>query len=150
MRLDGIDFGAIWQERYGDLAVGHAHFWDRALSRRQFIGAASAATGAALTSGLWSPLAVLADDDGLVMPRPVGQNFQPLGRGTEIFHFALPGTGDPSTIGDFKGTVGIVDIEGNGSDSAGNALTFGADMRFMRGSYIGVDGERHRGAFAFI
>jgi hypothetical protein len=80
----------------------------------------------------------------------VDESFQPLGSGTEIFHFALPGTGDPSTIGDFKGVVGIVDIEGFGNDAAGNALTFGTDMRFMKGSYIGVDGERHRGTFTFI
>ncbi len=34
---------------------GHRHFWQRALSRRQFLGASAAATGAAMTAPLWVP-----------------------------------------------------------------------------------------------
>jgi len=50
--------------------------------------------------------------------------------------------------------VGLANINGagTGTDGQGNksVLAFGSDNRFMKGQYIGVDGERHRGAFAFI
>ena len=29
-------------------------------------------------------------------------------------------------------------------------MTWNADMRFMKGEYVGKDGEEHRGTFAFI
>jgi hypothetical protein len=28
--------------------------------------------------------------------------------------------------------------------------SFGSDNRFMKGTYIGTDGKRHHGTFAFI
>ncbi|TMF43023.1 MAG: twin-arginine translocation signal domain-containing protein [Chloroflexi bacterium] len=35
--------------------MGHAHFWERAMTRRNFIGAAAVAGGAAATAGMWLP-----------------------------------------------------------------------------------------------
>lgn len=46
---------ALMQSRDGSPRVGHAHFWQRAMSRGQFSETAAGATGAALTSGLWMP-----------------------------------------------------------------------------------------------
>jgi hypothetical protein len=82
-------------------------------------------------------------------PRPIPGGVQPFGPGTEVFHLFLPGTGDPSTITDFDGVVGIADITGVGTGAnAGHA--FDADVRFMRGRYLGLDGRRQHGTFGFI
>src|SRR5256712_13730188 len=47
MRLSEDRFRAIWQSAAHDRAIGHEHFWERALSRRQFLGTAGAASGVA-------------------------------------------------------------------------------------------------------
>ncbi len=66
------------------------------------------------------------------------------------FHIKLPGAGaEPSAITDFNGFVAIADIEGTGN-GAGSGLTFGADMRFMTGTFKGTDNRIHRGTFGFI
>jgi hypothetical protein len=57
--------------------------------------------------------------------------------------------GDPSTITDFDGVVGISEIQGVGRGPNANRA-FDADVRFMTGHYIGVDGRRHRGTFGFV
>ena len=31
-----------------------------------------------------------------------------------------------------------------------HGASFGSDNRFMKGVYVGTDGKRHRGTFAFI
>jgi len=66
----------------------------------------------------------------------------------------LPGPADqghePSLITDFNGFSGGAMFAGTGQDGAGNPLTFSGDMRFMKGTYVGVDAKDHRGAFSFI
>ena len=62
---------------------------------------------------------------------------------------------DPSLICNFDGIVGQADLDmsGIGTDlttGAKSDYTFHADMRFMRGRFVGTDGRVHRGAFAFI
>jgi hypothetical protein len=136
---------------------GHSHFWDRALSRRQFLATTGLAGGAVVTSSIWMPLLAEASSSAAPTPIPYGTTVEikPLGLGPKLFHFLPPKTDlDQSTIFNFKGTVGVAEISGpgvathNGAPIAGT--TFGSDNRFMKGTYIGTDGERHRGTFAFI
>ncbi len=81
---------------------------------------------------------------------------QPFGPGTELFHVFLPEPGnEPSTVGDFNGTVGLADITGVGvgTDTTTNiarTFTYEADVRFMDGQYAGVDGQIHEGTFGFV
>ena len=144
------------------------------LTRRNLIrGAAGTAAGAGLLLGSGMRLPALADDDedkekcGLPLPLPhtTAGPFGPL-------HFYFPGpidgsaaatdaTGthpegrDPSTITNFEGFVGNVDLtfSGTGMDTKTGATApyqFHTDTRFMKGTFIGSDERRHHGAFAFI
>lgn len=124
-------------------SVGHAHFWERALSRRQVIttAAVSAGTAAALSSGLLAP--VLADArHASSAPKPIPEVIMP---GTP-FHVLSPGSEEPSTINDFKGFIGATEIQGHGSHD----LLLDVDMRFMQGASIGVDDHVHQGVFGFV
>jgi hypothetical protein len=148
----------------------------KSLSRRNLIrGAAGTAAGAGLLLGSGRRLAARADDDddegreacalALPLPHTTAGPFGPL-------HFYFPGsidgsaaatdaTGthpegrDPSTITNFEGFVGQVDLtfSGTGMDTktgATAAYTFHTDTRFMKGLFIGSDERTRRGAFAFI
>jgi len=129
--------------------------------------------GAALGSGLWAPNAALADDDDgekrcgvpLPLPHTTAGPFGPL-------HFYFPGpidgsasptdaTGthpegrDPSTITNFDGFVGGVDMNFSGmardrKTGVEAPYTFHTDSRFMIGDFIASDQSRHKGAFAFL
>jgi hypothetical protein len=141
--------------------VGHPHFWKRALSRRQFIGSTAAATGAIVSSGFWLPpvfAAAFAEADPQPIPGGTLLPFQPT-----PFHFFFPtdgvpgaqtiasGEGDPSMITDFDGFVGVADVgQGTGTDGTGRSLLWAADVRFMKGTYVGAEGNTRTGAFAFI
>ena len=138
-------------------ALGHTHFWERAmLSRRQFIRASTVATGAALSAGLWIPAVAHASGGAQVAPRPIPGGLQPFGPGTEVFHVFLPGHGaEPSTITDFNGFIGIAETHGTGTGTdtrtgATTPLLFDNDTRFMQGVYVGVDGKKHRATFGFV
>ena len=144
------DFHSIWRDRFGDRAFGHDHFWSRAMSRRQFIGRAAAASGVALSSPMWAPLLVEAGE--AVDPKPIPQTVAP----GAPFHVMLPGpSSDPSTITDFRGTVGVADLLGTGwgTDTKTGVRTFmytAIDNRFMKGTYVGVDGKKHHATFGFV
>jgi len=154
------DFKAIWEARAGERQVGHAHFWDRALSRRQVLGSAAGAAGVAL--GL-PAIAAATRRKEMAMPRPIpgGTQIDDLG----FFHFNFPTSpnpagardtidstrGDPSTITDFNGFIGVGEWGGGtGKDQSGTTLYWAADLRFMDGEYIGLDGRHHGGAFVFV
>src|SRR5262245_47664189 len=63
----------------------------------------------------------------------------------------VPGTGgEPSAITDFNGFVGVVRVDGSGTDGDGNPLLWEVDLRFMRGVYQGADGRVHTGTFALV
>ncbi len=156
MGLIEDDFAAIWRARFGDQPIGHAHFWERALSRRTFMGAAALATGAALTPELSLPVWA---DGSQSPPNPImGGTQLPPG----LFHFYFPthnnpagathviedGSGDPSLIRDFKGVIGVGEWAGGAIE--GSSKVWGSDIRFMKGTYVGTDGEEHRAAFTFI
>ena len=66
-----------------------------------------------------------------------------------------PATNDASVITDFNGQLGLAYIAGMGThtDRATGTvrrLPFEVDMRFMKGTYIAVDGKPRHRTFAFI
>jgi hypothetical protein len=141
---------------------GHAHFWERALSRRKFLGSAALAGGAALTSPLWAArlaeAAAFAEADPRFIPGGTLLPFKPT-----PFHFFFPtdgvpgavtvdsGHGDPSLITDFDGMVGVAEIgDTGGTGTPGGRLRWKADVRFMKGTYLGTQGDTRTGAFAFV
>lgn len=128
---------------------GHKHFWQRALSRRNFLSTAAGVAGASLVFG--------QRPSSGAEPRPIPGGIQPFGPGTEVFHVFIIGSGvEPSTITDFVGFVGATEIQGPWTVSGPSAptptppATYDADMRFMIGEYIGADGRHHQGTFGFI
>lgn len=129
---------------------GHPHFWERALTRRQFIGTSAAVGGAALTAPLWT--STVASAATMVDPKPIPQVIAP----GAPFHAELLGvTAEPSTITDFKGVIGGVDLvgTGTGTDTATGVKTHlftAIDNRFMKGVYRGVDGKEHHATFGFV
>src|SRR5260370_6812125 len=60
----------------------------------------------------------------------------------------------PSSITDFKGLVGVADVRGSGTarnpDGSVETLLFDTDMRFMQGTYVGLDGAVHEATFGFV
>ncbi len=162
MRLTEDGLTPVWQGNHADRHVGHGHFWERALTRRQFLGTAAAAGGAAATASLWMPQLALAAG-GTPTPIPGGTllPFQPT-----PFHFYFPtanpfsnftvenGQGDPSLIFDFKGNVAVAELSGTGTgtDAAGHetGMFWAADVCDMKGTFVFHEGNSGRGAFAFI
>ena len=140
--------------------VGHAYFWERLQSRRRFLQTAGAA-GLALGGGLWLPTSAWAGG-GNVDPKPIPGTIPlppppapPIGQ----FHFMFPGPADkgnePSVITDFNGFIGGIDAVGSGTGTdtttrVKTRLRWASDTRFMTGVYVGVDGKKHEGTFAFI
>jgi hypothetical protein len=130
-----------------------SHFARHRLSRRAFIGgAAAAATGASLGTGLLWPAAGSATALSSLAPKPTPNTTTV---GGVNFHFVgfAPGT-DPSSITDFKGSIGVADVRGKGTaehaDGRVETLLFDTDMRFMQGDYVGQDGTVHFGTFGFV
>lgn len=139
------------------------------LSRRRFIGTAAGAAGLIAGSGIGLPKLARAagqpgfpqtvdadaDDGPQHIPGGFANPALPSGCPSEILHFFGPGpTNENSTIWDFNGFVGVTSgtVSGTGN-IAGQSQSFSGvavDMRFMKGSYVGLDGKLHRGAFAFI
>ncbi len=137
---------------------GHAHVWQHAMSRRQFIctAAGAAAVGAALGAGVWRPRQVKAHQAHEPVPIPGGTPV--LGGDFHVFGPGLidPIDAEPSTITDFNGFVGLAFISGtvtrtNMATGEVRTLPFvNNDMRFMKGNFRGTDGQVHQGDFAFI
>jgi hypothetical protein len=145
------------------VSPGHRHVWQAALSRRQFIGTALA-SGAALALPALAPAVAHAKTDntlpnainGGTVIGPFGQkhfyfpaNPTPLGVLTNV---VADGTGDPSTIRDFNGIVGLAEFPPTGvvtGDPLGGVF-WAADLRFMQGQFIDRAGHQHRGTLSFI
>ena len=143
------------------------------LSRRNLIrGAAGTAAGAGLLLGSGLRFSARADDDDegehskcKAVPRPIPHISTPPGG-----HFFFPGPVegapstdphfpnagfDPSIITDFSGVIANADLNFSGmgtnlNTSARAKYDFHADMRFMDGVFVGLDGEHHRGTIGFI
>jgi hypothetical protein len=141
--------------------LGHGH-WRvrrRALSRRQAIQAAGGLVLAGFAAG--GGRRAFAQDASGADPKPIPPGFELNG---QHFHVYLnePGN-EPSTITDFRGLVAINHLQGEGTiirggpngglatpTTTGDRIGYDVDMRIMKGTYIGEDGQAHEGAFGFI
>ena len=150
METSGMDSSG-WPVAPG--SQSSSHFARHGLSRRAFMGgAAAAAAGASLGSGLLWPAAASAGLSSIAPPRPTPATTTVNG---VDFHFVSFGPGvDPSSITDFNGFVGVADVRGKGTatnpDGSTETLLFDTDVRFMKGVYVGVDGGVHHGTFGFV
>lgn len=141
---------ADFEQLLSESDSGHPHFWQRAMSRRQFIGTSAAATAGAITAPLWIP--TLADADASD-PKPIPQTIStPFGN----FHTQPPAPGvEPSSITDFMGVVGVAAVTGAGTATnvitgASERLKFGVHNAFMKGAYVGASGHTYHATFAFV
>src|SRR5262245_55427820 len=123
------------------------------LSRRSFLGVSAGLAGAVLSRDV-TPVG--ADQPPRPTcgagPKPIPGGFS-LTPGGEVFHaFGFAFGMEPSTITDFNGFVGSCRLRGtgHGTPESGTPLVFQADTRFMKGQYIGIDGQRHHGTFGFV
>jgi hypothetical protein len=154
-----------------NLVTSWGPFGEGGVSRRSFMRGTAGAAGAGVvlgTGALASRPAGGDDDDdrGRVEgicgdPFPI-PHLSPIPFSVGAIHVFGPGPvdadpaagHDPSLITDFKGVIGECDLNltGMGTDATGASgrYDFHCDMRFMRGSFVAVDGRKHRGAFAFI
>ena len=149
MREMQIDTAGWPKESGGSWPNHHAL---HGLSRRAFLGSAAGTTGAVLGAGMLRPASALAGGFGDDSPRPTKNTLVING---VTFHLTAFGPGvDPSSITDFKGLVGVAQVQGTGTatnpDGTTETLLFDTDMRFMSGHYVGRDGSVHKGSFQFI
>ena len=144
-------------------------FWAR-LARRGFDRRGFIRNAASLGAGLMAGSEMVptasaqeaAHRSCPVVPRPIPHLTIPPGA-----HFFFPGPvdadpatspnagHDPSLITDFSGVIANADMifSGKGTNlNTGQSATydFHADMRFMSGTFIGLDNEQHNGTIGFI
>jgi hypothetical protein len=136
------------------------------VTRRNLIRGAA---GTALGAGLLRPELLYADDDDgdsehadCLGPNPIPGGVTALKPfGIFVHHNPLTPTvplaniSDPSQVTDFDGFVGLTHIRGGGTGTdtetgVSTRLAFQADMGFSQGKFIGTDGRRHTGTFAFV
>src|SRR5206468_8295138 len=100
--------------------TGHAHFWERAMSRGVFVKRAAGVGGVMLTSGMWMPaLARAGGGPPSGAPKPVPANGALGG-----LHIYLPGVNsEPSAITDLNGFVGIGAVTGAGTATSASGST---------------------------
>jgi len=127
---------------------------------------AAGTAGLALGSGFWLPtVAQAARPDSAAAPKPIPGGFVgPPGVPGELYHFFAPPVdpsigglpwpkNDLSPITDFNGAIGVARITGTGTLTTGAGKTpapYDADVRFVDGLYVGVDGKHHHGTFGFF
>lgn len=123
------------------------------VSRRQFLGTTA---GLALGAGLATTVGAQGRNPHVdASPLPIPGGVSPFG--VFIHHFPvipnsmpLSALNEPSNITDFNGFVGLNRIHGTGSSPDLGPLTFRADVGFMDGVYIAVDGKQYHGTFGFL
>ena len=143
-------------------SISRKNLTQKLLGRRNLIrGAGTAVLGA----GILSKPSFADEDESqrregpILNPIPGGiAPFAPFG--VLIHHnplnpaVPLADINDPSQITDFDGFVGLTHIRGGGTGTdtgtGAQALAYQADMGFAKGKFIGTDGRRHRGTFAFV
>jgi len=84
--------------------------------------------------------------DGVMPVPPPGQIFAP---GPRALGLRGP-KANPSSVGDFNGTVALVYLKGRATGGDGHPFLMQNDMRIMTGTYRAADGSEHRGTFAFV
>jgi len=132
----------------------HTH---QPLSRRRFLAGAAGVLGAAAAAPVLAPIPANAKRRQAKKktdptPNPITGGFT---FGDTTFHVLSFGPWiEPSTITDFNGFSGVCDVQGTGTatnpDGSTETLLFDTDMRFMKGSYMAVDGAMHHGTFGFV
>ena len=123
----------------------------RGFSRRRLIQGGAGLVGVVALEGRALERASAAQPK--LEPRPIpggfAEDFSTV-PADPLIHVLPPAVGfEMSTITDFKGVVGAAEIRGT---ATGGAVTydFDADMRFMKGQYISLDGQLRNAAFAFV
>jgi hypothetical protein len=140
-------------QNWSDLEVDAAlAAFDRAavVSRRQLLRGGTVAVLAG--AGLLDPGAALARARSAPRPIPGGvdSTLKPVPKHA-LAHVLSPGIGsEMSTITDFHGVVAGSEIRGRAHGTDGSTFDFDTDMRFMHGTYVGLDRRVHRGTFGFI
>jgi hypothetical protein len=137
-----------WIPRHGAVPR-HVH---EAVSRRRFLAGAAGALGVAAAAPVLTPLPAVAAKKTDPTPNPITGGFT---IGGTTFHVLSFGPWiEPSTVTDFNGFSGVCDVQGTGTatnpDGSTETLLYDTDMRFMRGTYRGVDGAMHHGTFGFV
>jgi hypothetical protein len=135
---------------------GMGRLIDRAVtdrtSRAQVLRRGAVAVGAVSAVSLVDAAPALAWFGAQPKPIPgaFDQNFIPVPKDPFI-HVLPPAVGfEMSTITDFRGVLAATEVQGKARGSDGSTYTFDADMRFMRGHYIGRDGRKRWGTFGFV
>jgi hypothetical protein len=125
------------------------HRWQHEVSRRAFIKTAAGTAALAYGSGLLRPLWAFADPPGTGTPQPIPGGAPELGG---VYHVFLPAPGnEPSTITDLNGFVGLAVLQGHWTGPGATADSmWEADMRFMKGLFVGTDGRSREGTFGFV
>jgi hypothetical protein len=130
------------------------------MSRRRFLRFAAGASALALTSPLW--VAKLVEAQGLQslprdeQPRPISFiRRAPFAPETAIHEFPAARGNGVSTITDFDGYFGTTAFKGTGTRTnkktgATMKNPWAGEIRFLQGTYVGVDGMERRGTFSFI
>ena len=161
-------FDAMQEAASARLAAARRHsYLHSGLSRRQFLGAGLGGASLALlrpSLAFASPLRQGMAGGGMPNPIPYLLDMGELG----AIHLHLPtetlvpgslaidtGDGDPSTINDFQGTVGVFEPFGGtglriSPDGTEEEMWWAADARFIDGQYVDVDGNQQEGTFAFL
>jgi hypothetical protein len=121
------------------------------LSRRGFLRGGALAAGTLAGAGVFNVATALGAPGPGADPRPIpggfDANFNAV-PSNPVVHALPPGVGfDMSTITDFNGVVAGADIFGTANNGA---YFFHADMRFMDGLYVGMDGRHRQGSFGFV
>ena len=125
-------------------------------SRTQFLRRGAAVVGG--VAGLGLAGTATAGGRASADPRPIpggpliDENFNiTLVPANPTVHVLPPAVGfEMSTITDFRGSVGAAEIQGTARGSDGSTYTFDADMRFMQGTYVAMDGRIRQASFGFV
>jgi hypothetical protein len=136
--------------------TSHLHLpEERRLSRRRFLRTAAGLTSGLVGSGLLFPRWAWAQHHADPKPIPGGVTLVFGNEQFFIHHFPPASENEPSQITDFVGNVSNCRIFGTGTGTntetgTQTPLLFRADLGFMKGKYVGVDGKDHRGTFNFL
>jgi hypothetical protein len=121
-------------------------------SRGQFMRQSAVAVGGVAGIAALNPASAFARESGDPRPIPGGfdSTFAPV-PSDPFIHVLPPSLGfEMSSITDLSGVVGAAEIQGTARGSDGTTYGFDTDMRFMTGTYVGLDGRVRKGSFGFI
>jgi hypothetical protein len=133
-------------------AEAAARIPDARMSRAQALRRGALAAGALGGVSLLDAAPALAWWGGQPRPIPGGvdDTFTPVPK-NPAWHFSYPAFGyEAITITDFHGVMGAGETQGSVRGSDGKTYSFDADLRFMRGTYVGRDGRTREGSFGFL